>query len=67
MDIKVEFSGGLETLFGGKKSLNITLEDGANIKTLIQILTLEHLKERPELFIKGDYNMYVYKFLTNLL
>lgn len=60
MDVSVEFSGGLETLFAGHKSLLLRLETGSTIKNLIQKLALEYLKEKPELFIKGDYNMYFY-------
>ena len=52
--IKVEFSGGLETLFEGKKELSIEMKEGTNIENLITTLKESHLKTNPDLFISGD-------------
>ncbi len=60
MRVKVEFSGGLEILFGGSKDNNIELpdkkDDGlpVDIKYLIKWLKLNLLVEREEFFVDND-------------
>ena len=50
INVKVEFSGGLELLFDNKKNLQLDVPEGTNVGKLILILKEEHLKEHPELF-----------------
>lgn len=64
MNILVEFSGGLELLFGGSKKLNLCLQQDSSIKDLLQILKTSHIKERPELFLQ-DQTMYSYFMLND--
>ena len=49
-----EFGGGLETLFGGKRRLEVEMSQGDTIRQLIQHLSDEYVKERRELFQKSD-------------
>lgn len=58
LKIKVEFSGGLELIFGNQRAHNIEIPavvDGnpADVTYLIEHLRLHHLKERPELFAEN--------------
>eukprot|EP00164_Ancoracysta_twista_P002007 GFYU01002646.1.p2 GENE.GFYU01002646.1~~GFYU01002646.1.p2 ORF type:complete len:101 (+),score=49.35 GFYU01002646.1:49-351(+) len=57
--LKIEFSGGLELLFDKKKEVAVDapadVEDSKiNMKTLIEWIKTNLLKERPELFVSGD-------------
>ncbi|KAJ3304432.1 hypothetical protein HDV03_002776 [Kappamyces sp. JEL0829] len=55
MEIKVEFGGGLELLFEGKKSMSLTLD--ASVQTLHELIHWikdNRLKERQELFIQDN-------------
>lgn len=54
MKVNVEFSGGLESLFGGVKQLVIDVPDGGKIKDLLQILKRSYVTERIDLFMQGD-------------
>jgi len=53
MKIQIEFSGGLELLFGKVKShaIEITEKERVVLKDLLQWMKLNMLKERPELFL----------------
>ena len=46
--------GGLETLFGGKKSLNVEVPPASSIGTLLQVLADQHVSERRDLFLKDN-------------
>jgi ubiquitin related modifier 1 len=51
----VELSGGLELLFGGEKTFNVTLAvDQLTMKSVIAHVRDVLLLERPELFTSGD-------------
>mmetsp|Transcript_9746 Transcript_9746/g.35709 ORF Transcript_9746/g.35709 Transcript_9746/m.35709 type:complete len:103 (-) Transcript_9746:243-551(-) len=55
--LSVEFSGGLEALFGGarEKALQVEHDEGElTVRQLLEHLRLRHLQERPELFLKDD-------------
>lgn len=60
MKICIEFGGGLELLFGNKKSYEVdvpTENNTAEALTVRQLLPWARdnlLKDRPELFMKGD-------------
>ncbi|CAI5461511.1 unnamed protein product [Closterium sp. Yama58-4] len=56
--LQIEFSGGLELLFGGEKKqsvdVTVTGEDGQLSMAPLLAWMREHmLKERPEMFLKG--------------
>lgn len=61
MKVKVEFSGGLELMFDGKKNIDLEMEErkGADgtepllLEDVIEELRKNHLQEREELFIQG--------------
>lgn len=56
--VDVEFSGGMDLIFGGVKRTDIQLEEPADRPLSIvdvMVYCRDHLlKERPELFMKGD-------------
>jgi len=52
--IEVDFSGGLESLFGNEKTFVIQLEESLSIKQLVHHLKDRYLQTRPELFLSGD-------------
>lgn len=55
--IKVEFGGGTELLFDKQKSISIKLEaqdQEWTVKSLIKHLCEKYIKERVELFARGD-------------
>lgn len=56
MDIKVEFGGGTELLFGNQKTLNVHLDANTDwtIGNLIKLLSEKYIKERVELFASND-------------
>ncbi|CEL95580.1 unnamed protein product [Vitrella brassicaformis CCMP3155] len=55
MKVHLEFSGGLELLFGKKKQLTLELDqETIGILPLIQHIRDHLLKERPELFVVGN-------------
>ncbi|XP_042900108.1 ubiquitin-related modifier 1 [Parasteatoda tepidariorum] len=57
MEVNVHFSGGLEILFSNQKKHKVVLpsiSEKWNIKSLIEWLKNNLLKERPELFTQGD-------------
>uniref|UniRef100_A0A7S0RMH3 Ubiquitin-related modifier 1 homolog n=1 Tax=Chlamydomonas leiostraca TaxID=1034604 RepID=A0A7S0RMH3_9CHLO len=56
MHVRIELSGGLELLFGGKKVHEVALKDGSTwtVQQLIAHAKDNLLTERPELFVKGD-------------
>ena len=52
MKVKIEFAGGLELLFEGKKTLQLEdLPESMDLRALIEGLRLKHLKEKEEMFI----------------
>lgn len=57
LNIKLEFAGGSELLFGNVKRHTVSLpaQDKAwTTRTLIQWIRTNLLKERPELFVQGE-------------
>jgi len=60
LSINVEFSGGLELLFGRQKRLPLSFpasslpSDGASMRWLIDVLKEKHCQERSELFVAED-------------
>ncbi|KAH6569700.1 hypothetical protein BASA50_009696 [Batrachochytrium salamandrivorans] len=57
--VNLEFSGGMELLFGNKRSLQATLPDPflpgtSTLRELIAWTATNLLQERPELFIQGE-------------
>jgi ubiquitin related modifier 1 len=65
--IKVEFGGGLELLFGNERKHEVSIPEdakNANIRWLIGWLKDNKLKERPELFVEsGTVSILIYKSL----
>ncbi|CAN6647858.1 ubiquitin-related modifier 1 [Trichomonascus vanleenenianus] len=55
MKIKVEFSGGLEQLFGGEKTKQLEVEDGVDIKWLLGNLKDQMTDSRHDLFLQDDH------------
>ncbi|KAF6261507.1 ubiquitin-related modifier 1, partial [Scenedesmus sp. NREL 46B-D3] len=56
MKLKIEFSGGLELLFGNQKEYSVDVpcdEQQLTVGQLIPWTRDELLKDRPELFVKG--------------
>eukprot|EP00879_Flechtneria_rotunda_P009744 GHRR01010193.1.p3 GENE.GHRR01010193.1~~GHRR01010193.1.p3 ORF type:complete len:100 (+),score=25.01 GHRR01010193.1:161-460(+) len=56
MKLKIEFSGGLELLFGKQKEYSVDVPANGQL-TVGQLLPWTRdqlLKDRPELFMKGD-------------
>ena len=57
MKVKIEFSGGLELMFEGKKNIDLDMEkkdDKDNLlEDIIEKLRTDHLKEKEELFIQA--------------
>lgn len=58
MKVFLEFSGGMELLFGGVKSAEVQVPDDSKIRDLLVVIRDKLLKERPELFMSGS-TMYV--------
>lgn len=56
MVLKVNFSGGMDTLFEGQKTIFIDIIDDypSTIDTLIKTLKTKYLKGKPELFVEGS-------------
>ncbi|XP_067599281.1 ubiquitin-related modifier 1 isoform X3 [Tursiops truncatus] len=57
LSVQVEFGGGAELLFDGVKKHQVTLpgqEEPWDIRNLLVWIKKNLLKERPELFIRGD-------------
>lgn len=59
LSIEVELSGGAELLFGNTRNIQLTLDrtseqDTWTIRRLLKHLTENFVKERPELFVKGE-------------
>mmetsp|Transcript_63123 Transcript_63123/g.138227 ORF Transcript_63123/g.138227 Transcript_63123/m.138227 type:complete len:96 (+) Transcript_63123:126-413(+) len=55
MRLKLEFSGGLELLFAGQKELDVDAPlDKPTVAHLLPWMRDNLVKERPELFMKGD-------------
>ncbi|KAJ1565150.1 Ubiquitin- modifier 1, partial [Nowakowskiella sp. JEL0078] len=58
VNVTVQFSGGMELLFDGKRELEVTLTSKDNspckVKHLIVHLRDNIILERPELFAQGD-------------
>lgn len=52
MKLNVEFSGGLETLFGNDRKMLLELEDGTTIKELLGRLKLLMTDPRTDLFLQ---------------
>lgn len=50
----MEFSGGMELLFGGVKSAEVQVPDDSKIRDLLVVIRDKLLKERPELFMSGS-------------
>ena len=54
MKVKVEFAGGLELLFEGKKTLSIEdLPEPTDIRGLIECLRSKHLTDKEEMFVQA--------------
>ena len=57
MKVKIEFSGGLELMFDGKKNIDLDMEkkDDKDIllEDVIADLRVNHLKEKEELFVQA--------------
>lgn len=57
MKVKIEFSGGLELMFEGKKNIDLDMEkkDDKDIllEDVIDELKTNHLKEKEELFVQA--------------
>ena len=56
VEVKLEFAGGAELLFGGVRKHTVTLppqDSPWTVKDLIQWIKANLLKDRPELFIQG--------------
>ena len=55
MSIKVDFSGGAEIMFGGKREIILEMSYEATkdliLEDVIEELRVNHLKEKEELFI----------------
>ena len=57
MKLKVEFAGGMELLFEGKKTIDLDLTDPEEgkppltLQAVIDDLAYNHLKEKREMFI----------------
>lgn len=57
IQIKVEFGGGLELLFGNERSHKVSVPEDvkdANVRWLINWLKDNKLKERVELFVENN-------------
>lgn len=68
IDLKIEFSGGLELLFGNQRSHTLSLpavvpaltptpaptQRATDVHYLIHHLRTHLIRERPELFVEGD-------------
>lgn len=54
MNVIVEFSGGLEALFGGQRKRALTLDEGTTIKQLLGILKHQMTDSRTDLFLQDD-------------
>lgn len=58
VEVLVELMGGTELLFANQRQFRVKLtkntDKKCNLKTLIDCLKNNHLKERPELFVSGD-------------
>ena len=57
--VEVEFSGGMDLLFGGKQNTSIDLQPQPGRRSVTILDVMVHcrdklLTERPELFMKGD-------------
>jgi ubiquitin related modifier 1 len=53
--ITVELAGGLDLLFGNKKSLSLDAPAAPlTMRGVISLLREHHLRERPELFVQGE-------------
>ena len=54
MKVKVEFAGGLELLFEGKKTLSLEdLPESTDIRGLIECLRSKHLTDKEEMFVQA--------------
>ncbi len=55
MDLKIEFNGGAELLFGNQKSHKVKVPPKVDdISGLLRWIRENLLKERPELFLQDD-------------
>ncbi|CDO52980.1 similar to Saccharomyces cerevisiae YIL008W URM1 Ubiquitin-like protein involved in thiolation of cytoplasmic tRNAs [Geotrichum candidum] len=53
MKVKVEFTGGLESLFNDQKELTLDIAEGSKISDLLLVLKNEYMdKDREELFLQ---------------
>lgn len=53
--VTIELAGGLDLLFGNKKSLSLELPASPlTMRAIIALLQKHHLRERPELFVQGE-------------
>jgi ubiquitin related modifier 1 len=51
----IYYSGGLETLFDGKKSVVADLEGkSGTLESLIDVLRRDHLRDKEEMFVQGN-------------
>lgn len=53
MEVKIEFSGGMELLFDKQKELKVNLAPDSTLQDLIDKLKNEYLKEKEELFYQA--------------
>ncbi|KAJ1482371.1 ubiquitin-related modifier 1 [Baffinella frigidus] len=59
MQVKVQFSGGLELLFGGQKEILASVPTPAGsaeltVRDVIAHIKDQHVNERPEMFLQGE-------------
>lgn len=55
MKVKVDFSGGLDLLFGGKAELEVELpDDKSTIRHLVDLLASKYVTKKKELFVDRD-------------
>lgn len=53
--LTIELAGGLDLLFGNKKTLTLDAPTAPlSMRALISLLREFHLRERPELFVQGE-------------
>eukprot|EP00347_Sterkiella_histriomuscorum_P015075 403358408 len=55
MKVLVEFSGGLELMFEGKKHIDVDLpETHTTLENLVDFLKKHNLKDKEEMFVQGS-------------
>ena len=54
IDVKVDFGGGLDLVFDGKREIALQLPAGATIQTAIAELAGKHANHKREMFAAGE-------------